>query len=99
MRITACRMPDFLAPRDAAWNELAQHLIADRSDLLLLNEMPFGPWIAGAPQFDPDVARASVELHEAALPAFADLRAAVIATRPVLGPEKLANEAFLLADG
>jgi predicted amidohydrolase len=67
--------------------------------MALLNEMPFGPWLASEATFNADSAAASVTSHESALPALEELPAAVISSRPIWSKRKLANEAFLLAKG
>lgn len=99
MKIGICRLPDGLSPEDAAWHDLAQRIERERPDIALLNEMPFGPWIASDPRFDGDVADASVRIHEASLPSLFALPTAVISSRPIHGPRRLANEAFLAAGG
>jgi N-carbamoylputrescine amidase len=45
------------------------------------------------------VARAAVDLHEQAIPALQRLPAAALSSRPIPGPGKLSNEAFLIAEG
>ena len=67
--------------------------------MALLNEMPIGPWIADKSTFEEASAAASIASHESALHALRALPTAVISSRPVRGKHKLANEAFLLADG
>jgi N-carbamoylputrescine amidase len=71
----------------------------DRPDIALLNEMPFGPWIADRETFDLNLAKTAVDVHEQAIPALQRLPAAVLSSRPVPGPGKLSNEAFLIANG
>ena len=71
----------------------------ERPDVALLNEMPLGPWIASEATFKDESAAASIASHESALQALREVPAAVIGSRPIRGTRKLANEAFLLADG
>jgi N-carbamoylputrescine amidase len=61
--------------------------------------MPFGPWTSRDATFDEYLAAASIDAHEAALPALRALPCAVISSRPVRSHDRLANEAFLIADG
>jgi N-carbamoylputrescine amidase len=61
--------------------------------------MPFGPWTSRAATFDESLATASIDAHEAALPALCALPSAVISSRPVRSKSRLANEAFLVAGG
>src|SRR5579864_85307 len=61
--------------------------------------MPFGPWLANHDTFDPALATATVRDRERALANLHRIPAAVLSSRPVPGPHKLFNEAFLIADG
>jgi N-carbamoylputrescine amidase len=99
MKISVCQLPDELSSSDLAWKRFARRVDSDRPDIALLNEMPFGPWVSRENQFDESVAAATVQAHEAAMMALGELPAAIISSRPVRYTGKLANEAFLLADG
>ena len=62
--------------------------------------MPFGPWLARLPEYDPVAAAASVALHETALQSFDRLATpVVIGSRPVPAGARLANEAFAWIEG
>jgi len=99
LKLAVCQLPTNLSHHHAAWKDFVRRLEHAQADLVLLNEMPFGAWIAGAGTFDEDQAAASVEAHRSALPALRKLRTAVLGSRPVRGKKRLCNEAFLLADG
>jgi N-carbamoylputrescine amidase len=99
MKIGICQLPDRLSPHDPAWRRLALHIEQTRPDVMVLNEMPFGSWVARSSAYDADVAAASVAAHEAAFTALHALQTAVIGSRPVRCRDRLANEAFLLSDG
>jgi predicted amidohydrolase len=99
MRISVCQLPNGLLPNDPAWSDFVGRLEHERPELAVLNEMPFGAWVANEARFDPKLAATSVHAHEAALPALRQLPSAVLASRPIRGKMKLANEAFLIADG
>ena len=98
-KVSVCQLPTNLSPGHPAWRELVRHIESERPDIALLNEMPFGPWIASEATFEEDLAAASIAAHESALQALRALPAAVISSRPIRGAHKLINEAFLLADG
>jgi N-carbamoylputrescine amidase len=99
MKVSVCQLPDELSTSDLAWKRLVRRVENDLPDVVLLNEMPFGPWIARAEVFDASVAAASVQMHESALSDLCELPAAFVSSRPIEGRGKLANEAFLLARG
>ena len=99
LKISVCQLPDNLSPGQPAWRDLRRRIESDRPDVALLNEMPFGPWLATEATFTADSAMASIHTHDSALRALRELSAAVISSRPVRGKCKLANEAYLLADG
>jgi N-carbamoylputrescine amidase len=99
LKLSVCQLPDGLSLDHPAWDDLLQRIQNDRPDLAVLNEMPFGPWIAGRDTFDLGMANASVRDHERALPVLLKLSTPVLSSRPVPGPQKLSNEAFLIAGG
>ena len=97
VRLTVAELPDGLTPEDAAWRTLTERLATLRPAVAILDEMPFGPWVAAAPAYDAEAARATVAAHERGLAAIADLPVdAVLSSRPVPAGDRLANEAFLL---
>lgn len=99
MKLSVCQLPDGLTLHHPAWADLLRRIEIDRPDIAVLNEMPFGPWIANGESFDPALAKASVQDHERALPALLNLSTPVLSSRPVPGLQKLSNEAFLIAGG
>jgi len=99
LKLSACQLPDGLSLDHPAWADLLRRIELDRPDIVVLNEMPFGQWIANGDIFDPALAKVSVEQHERALPALLNMATPVLSSRPVPGPNKLSNEAFLIADG
>lgn len=99
LKVAVCQLPDGLLPHHSAWRHFARRVEAERPAILLLNEMPFGPWLPSEEAFKDELAAASLAAHEAALQAIGTLPSAVIGSRPVRGDRKLANEAFLLVGG
>lgn len=99
-RVMVVEWPDGLRPRGRPWDEVVRAVDAIRPDLLITNEMPFGPWCPGQRDYRPDVADAWVRLHEDGVEALSSLSAgAVLSSRPVPEGQRLANEAFTLIDG
>lgn len=99
MKLSVCQLPDGLSLEHPEWAELLRRIENDCPDIAVLNEMPFGAWVADRDTFDSNLAKAAVDMHEKAIPALERLPAAVLSSRPVPGPAKLSNEAFLIADG
>jgi len=99
MKVAICQLPDGLFHDSNAWTNFAKCIEIERPDMTVLNEIPFGPWVARSAIFNENLARASINAHEAALPALRALPGAVISSRPIECGNKLANEAFLVADG
>jgi predicted amidohydrolase len=54
LRVTVCELPDDRTAFERAWRQLVGHVKAEQSDLLVLPEMPFAPWLAVSPAFDRD---------------------------------------------
>lgn len=94
---TFVEWPEGLEPAGPSWDAVRREVDAARPDILVTNEMPFGPWLAGGPAFDASAAQRSVELHDRGRSALAALGVpAVISSRPVWQDDRLANEAFVL---
>lgn len=100
LKIAFVEWPEDLSADDAQWGELRDSVAAARPDMLVTNEMPFGPWIAEGDAFSKDEAQLSLRAHEEGLAALIDLAVpAVISSRPVWNGKRLANEAFVLENG
>jgi len=96
LKVGVCECPAELVAGSSDWNGLSRLVSREAPDLFLLNEMPFGPWLAATAAFDETKWRGSCKLHEAGLRRLGDLGAGVVAgSRPrELGGRRL-NEAFL----
>lgn len=97
MRVTICELPDDAAALEAAWPRLVDHAREHRSELVLLPELPFAPWLPLQSSVDEQAWADAVGAHARAiaewLPQLAP--AAVAATRPVDRDGARRNEAFL----
>src|SRR6185369_15792688 len=97
LRIAFVEWPEGLSTYDTRWAELKDSVTAARPDILITNELPFGPWLADSAVFSEDEARLSLRTHDQGLEELTDLRLpAVISSRPVRSGKRLANEAFVL---
>lgn len=95
--VAYAQWPEGLTPDSPQWQQIAEQVRAAEADLLITNEMPFGPWLAEHATFDAQAAQHSVALHESALGALARLDVpAVLSSRPLLADGRLVNEAFVL---
>src|SRR5512132_3281375 len=100
MRIAFVEWPEGLSPEGAAWSDLDHSVAAAQPDILVTNELPFGPWIAEGATFSGAEADLSIRAHETGLKGLIDLGVrAVISSRPVRKGNRLANEAFVLEEG
>lgn len=96
MRVTVCQWPDARSALERAWEDLAAHARAQRSELVVLPEMPFSAWLAASREFNAARWDEAIEAHqrwEARMPEAGG--AAVVGTRPyTFGYERL-SAAFI----
>lgn len=84
MRITVCQLHNGRAAFATDWNHLVEHVRAQRSELVLLPEMPFYPWFPTPRQFDATVWREALVAHDTWEKRLSELTPAVaLGTRPV----------------
>lgn len=96
VRFAVCEAPADLSPNSGAWHDIVARTHALDPHVLLLNELPFGPWIATTPMPRADQCLVSHQLHVEGLKHLVDLRARhVLGTRAVLQGDRLVNEAFI----
>lgn len=96
MKVTVCELGNGSDTLDQEWRKLAAHVQAEGSDLVVLPEMPFYPWVAWTDRVDARIWQASVEMHDRQLSRFEELGAAmVISTRPVIQSGKHLNEGYV----
>lgn len=96
MKVGVCEMPPELAVGSSAWDALCRSLDSEKPDLFVLNEMPFGEWIAAAPEFDVEVWNRACDAHAEGVRRFEELGCPVVASsraRELDG--RRVNEAFL----
>lgn len=99
-RVAFVEWPEGLTAGDAHWDAIEAALAASRPDILVTNELPFGPWLADSPDFSQAEAERSIRAHEEGVERLIGLGVPIIlSSRPVWNGARLANEAFVLADG
>ncbi|MBS1718271.1 MAG: carbon-nitrogen hydrolase family protein [Armatimonadetes bacterium] len=100
MRVAIIQAPNGLLPGSEEWRVLAQQIRDEKPEVLITNEMPFGPWLAESNTYEAALAAKSIALHEEGLVALRALQIPVVlSSRPVPAGDRLANEAFALAGG
>src|SRR5215472_8335703 len=97
LRVAFVEWPEALSIDHPKWSELRSSVATLRPDILITNELPFGPWIAESSVFSKEEADLSIREHEKGLEGLIDLDLpAVISSRPVWTRKRLANEAFVV---
>lgn len=100
MRVGFVEWPEGLEASGTEWDRIAGRIVDARPDLLITNELPFGPWIADFPEFDDDLARQSLDMHTSGLKALTKLGVpAILSSQPVQADGRLANEAVAIENG
>jgi len=100
LRIAFVEWPEALSTDDVLWSELKNSVTDARPDILVTNELPFGPWLAEGAHFSEDEAHLSIHAHMVGFEGMMDLGLpAIISSRPVWNGKRLANEAFVLENG
>lgn len=98
LRVTVCELDDEPHAFADDWARLRAYTREQRSDLVLLPEMPFARWFALGREFDAAIWHAAMAAHDswqARLSEFAP--ATVLVTRPVEDDGRRYNEAQLVA--
>ena len=100
MRVTVCELPAATERLDQAWEALAAHIETEGSDLLLLPEMPFAPWLAATKEVDPPRWEEATRAHDRWQGRFEDLGVGtVLGSKPVVVDGRRLNEGFVWEEG
>lgn len=96
LKVGVCECPAEMTVESPDWSRLCELVAREAPHLFLLNEMPFGPWIAAGDRFDQRVWRESLAAHNAGMARLGDLGAKIVAgTRPRELNGRRVNEAFI----
>jgi N-carbamoylputrescine amidase len=96
MRVTVCELDtDHPEGFEADWSRLGAHARAEGSQLVLLPEMPFAPWLAAELDFDAQAWNAAVTAHEDWLARLGELGGATaLISRPLNLGGRRVNQAY-----
>ncbi|MDX1468103.1 MAG: carbon-nitrogen hydrolase family protein [Acidimicrobiia bacterium] len=101
MNVTVCQLPDPPEGFEESWESLSAHTRENGSELVLLPEMIFHPWVAWTDEVDSSEWEAAVESHEKWLERLYELDVPIVAgSRPVTTSDGVRhNQAFVWHDG
>jgi N-carbamoylputrescine amidase len=81
---------------EPAWRRIATHVRDQGTDLLVLPEMPFSPWLPASAQVDTEAWSRAVEEHERWIDRLGEIGVeVVVGSRPVTDSTGRFNEAFV----
>lgn len=96
MRVTVCQLRNDAAECEADWNRLVAHVSGAQSELVVLPEMPFAPWLAHTRDVDPAAWDAAVTAHDVWIGRLEALApATVLGSRPVSRGSARFNDGFV----
>lgn len=95
MKVTVCELNDQPQALALDWAGLRKHVTAEKSDLVLLPEMPFYPWLATTKECEPSAWQTAVDAHDAWIGRLGELAVPlVLGSRPISNAGQGFNEGF-----
>jgi N-carbamoylputrescine amidase len=64
MKVTVCELRNDAVGLEQDWPALVGHVRSEKSELVLLPEMAFHPWLAGTNQINPELWQEAVRAHD-----------------------------------
>jgi len=96
MKVTVCELRNDMDALKLDWQSLVTHVQSENSELVLLPEMVFYPWLAKTRQVDTGAWETSVKVHDQWMLRLDELSPAmVVGSRPVIRSGKRINEGFI----
>ena len=96
MRVTVCELSNTRHSLESQWVDLVDHCRQHRSELVVLPEMPFSPWLAKSDVADQSSWMSAVIEHESWRKAYVNLLpAAVLCADPIVDNGVNYNEAYV----
>lgn len=95
MKVTVCELHDTIQAFEKDWEKLVDHCSLNRSELVLLPEMPFYPWIANQITVDDNLKKEAARAHELWITRIGELGEAIVAySKPRVEGDKFYNSAY-----
>ncbi len=96
MKVTVCQLSNDLIQLKEDWEGLVEHCRTHKSELILLPEMPFHPWIASEPKVDENAKKQAIEIHQEWIQRLDEFGDAIVAyTKPEIKEGKFLNAAYV----
>lgn len=96
MKVTVCELNDEPELFSQGWENLVRHVRQERSDLVLLPEMAFFPWLFGRRRYDASLWEKALKAHNDWIRRLVDLSPAlVLGTRPEDSGGRRVNRGFV----
>jgi len=96
MKVTVCQFNDQPKQLEKDWQDLVSYLKSSQSELVLLPEIPFYPWLAYTDQPDQQLWQAAVAAHDQWLQRLPELNTPIVlGTRVVIENNANHNQGFL----
>jgi predicted amidohydrolase len=92
MRVTVCQLPDAIPDFDVAWTELCGSV--EGTDLVVLPELPFYPWVGWTDRFEQAEWDEAVSAHEKWFDRLEELGAPTVVGSAPVGSDDRRNRAF-----
>ena len=96
MKVTVCELSNNPEQLEEDWKNLVTHCQLNKSELVLLPEMPFYQWIAHQPIVDQSEKIASVQAHEKWLRRIGEFGDVIVAySKPLIVGDNFYNSAYI----
>jgi len=96
MKVTVCELTNEQKDFEGVWRALVSHVQAHHSDVVLLPEMPFHPWLAHTRSVNAADWQVAIAAHDRWMERLVELAPAVVlGTRPTSIADRRLNEAFV----
>ncbi len=101
MKVTVCQLPDPAEGFEEVWQSLCGHTRAEASQVVLLPELIFFPWVGWTDRFDEDQWQSAIDAHVEWLDRLDELGAPfVLGSRPITTDDGARhNRSFVWHDG